>query len=238
MILEFDAGNTLLKWRLLRADGQRFAGGRLAAEELKVLHLEQPVSRVRAASVADPAVDQVLVAWVRERYGLAVEFASTQAAWGGVVNSYRDPSRMGVDRWLAMLAAFGRTQGACCVVDCGSAITVDFLSDTGRHQGGYIMPGLRLLRRGLLGNTSRIQVEAPSQGFPVVPGRSTAEAVNHGINLMFAAVVERLLSDLQARPQLPQLWVTGGDGELFTQLAGCGQLVPELVMDGLACAVP
>ncbi|MDP1069535.1 type III pantothenate kinase, partial [Klebsiella pneumoniae] len=77
--------------------------------------------------------------------------------------------RMGVDRWLAMLAAWQRVGQSCWVVDCGSAITLDLLDAEGRHQGGYILPGLRLMQQSLLGNTAEVRVDRDVEHYSVAP---------------------------------------------------------------------
>lgn len=61
--------------------------------------------------------------------------------------AYEDPSKMGVDRFLAILAANNyHFQKNLLIIDIGSAITVDVVDKNGQHQGGLIMPGLRALR--------------------------------------------------------------------------------------------
>ncbi|MBY4676884.1 type III pantothenate kinase [Marinobacterium arenosum] len=239
MILEIDVGNTFLKWRLLAADHVVERGRCYSGQLAQGMPEQWPdrVCRVRIGSVAGAEVDALLERYCRQRWQLVPQFARTAAAAGGVRNSYQDPARMGVDRWLAMLAAFNDAGGACCVVDCGSAITVDYVAADGVHQGGYIMPGLRLLKESLLSNTARILVDQSLEQFDTRPGTHTSAAVEHGINLMFQALQEKILADLESRPQPVPLYITGGDGELFHRLAGCGCYRPELVMDGLVWAL-
>lgn len=237
MILELDAGNTFIKWRLLDLSGSVTERGRLLTAELSGYAgwPDRTVCFARASSVAGVEVNQALSVSIRKHFGVSLCFATTQAAQAGVTNSYTDPSRMGVDRWMVMLAAWQECQRSCCIVDCGSAITVEYLQSDGGHQGGYIVPGLRLLKSGLLKNTAEIQVDRSVEGFVTEPGRDTSAAVTQGINLMFVALQEKLLRELPA--DMP-LYITGGDGELFWQLAGRGVYRAELVMDGLRYAQP
>ncbi len=97
----------------------------------------------------------------------------------GVTIRYSDPSRLGVDRWLAMLAAHAASTKACLVVDCGTALTIDKLTASGEHCGGYIIPGLALMRRSLEENT-RIRLNKEFEAGGVALGHSTDEAVYHG----------------------------------------------------------
>lgn len=230
MILEIDAGNTFIKWRILQAGGVSDRGRFLTlglGVELSPASWQQ-CDAVRIASVAGAEINSLL----QKCLPVQGAFACTAFTQAGLNNSYTDPSRMGVDRWLAMLAAFHQSETECCVVDCGSAITVDYVGRDGQHLGGYILPGLRLMNQSLQVNTAEVIVDQSIEQFSEQLGTSTSEAVLHGVNYMFAALVSRVVSDVKQRANC-QLFITGGDGALFAQLAGCGELIEDLVMDGL-----
>jgi len=234
MILDIDVGNTLLKWRTVEA-GVVQDHGRCPTKELTTAMPAQwpaQVERVRISNVAGPVVASLLLAYCKARWNCQPEFAVTCHQAAGVTNSYSDPSRMGVDRWLAMLAAYKDCNGACCVVDCGSAITVDYVEQDGQHRGGFIIPGLRLMSESLQSNTAEVLVDRTIEQFETAPGCHTSAAVAHGINFAFKALQEKLVRELED-DALDALYITGGDGVLFHQLAGVGQLHPDLVMEGL-----
>ncbi len=235
MILEIDVGNSFLKWRLREPGRQPLESTRIAVEQLSAQSflMESPVEAVLVASVADESFNQRLAGMVVDA-GLPVPlFARTTKACGGVLNSYEKPELMGVDRWLAMLAVWERAGRQCCVVDCGSAITVDYLDDLGAHRGGFILPGMSLLSSALLAKTARVFIDRPSEGFDPSPGKSTSDAVTGGADFLFDALVQRVLASLA--PEEP-LFITGGDGALFQRLAGRGEWLPDLVLDGLVHA--
>ncbi len=250
-------GNTRLKWRLLQGARTLDRGafgwaveGKRATPWSELAPEVAQLDRIRVASVAGKDRNRELVARVSERWGLNPDFAATTAAAAGVVNSYDDPSGMGVDRWLALVAAYHRTRGACLVVDCGSAVTVELLDNQGCHQGGYIVPGLRLMRRALFSDTEAVKV--PRQVLPpsLEPGNSTESAVNNGLPLMVVGLVDQALQQLRAKvaetsrhERMPPLIVTGGDGEallphLAARLKVEPQSVPDLVLEGLALVLP
>ena len=219
---------------MLNPSAEPQSGRCLVAEYPSVLSDQVAgTERLRVASVAGEAVNEDLRSWARGVLGLEAEFAATGAKASGVTNSYKDPSRMGVDRWLAMVAAYKRQQGACWVVDCGSAITVEQLSEDGVHLGGYIVPGLPLMAKNLLSNTAEIIVDRSIDTFEYAPGTDTSSAVQQGLNWVFRSVAHQL-----AREVSVPVYVTGGDGELFAGLMreyhGDCQYFPELVLDGLA----
>ena len=135
-VLQLDIGNTAAKWRLVVAD-EVSARGRcrfvLGAElPPALLDLATP-DAIWISSVASTALNQHLDTLCRDHWGVAPWFAASESRSGDLVNSYAEPSRLGVDRWLAMLGARARHGGALCVVDVGSAMTMDLAAAVGRH---------------------------------------------------------------------------------------------------------
>ncbi len=233
--LQMDVGNSSAKWRLCH-DGEVLQRGRYVAtdeESARALLTLDPAPRaIWISSVASPKAEQPMAAVLRDCYGVEPWFARTTAEAGGLRNSYREPQRMGVDRWLAMLAGRQRAGGRVCVVDAGSALTIDLVDADGAHEGGYIIPGPALMERALLLDTDRVRFDE-DVGYALDPGRSTAEAVRHGIA---CAQVGALLSVLQRHcaEDTPALYFCGGGGEALMELANCGgELVPDLVFEGL-----
>jgi type III pantothenate kinase len=240
MILEIDAGNTFVKWRYRTGEQNLGLRGRWLTTEFDASCLEvcEALPRqVLVASVAGAEFERLLSQAIAKRWKCPVRFARSSASAAGVRNSYADPSRMGVDRWLVMLAAWQRYHAPCCIVDCGSAITIDLLDAAGQHQGGYILPGLRLMRNVLTGTTAGILVDRDIESFSTEPGCDTSSAVAHGTNLMFAALAQRLPAIIDRLAPDSKLLITGGDGPLLHSLVGQGELLPDLVMDGLRWAL-
>lgn len=234
--LQLDMGNSSAKWRLLRgadivARGRYLPGDEASAEEL--LSLDTAPEKIWISSVAAVAAERELVERLLECWGVQPWFARTQARTGELVNSYEDPSRMGTDRWLAMLGARARHNGALCVVDAGSALTIDLVAASGAHEGGYIIPGPYLMERALLLDTDRVRFEEDIE-YELAPGNSTAEAVRHGIALAQAGAVTMALESAGS-PR--QLFYCGGGGERLQTLVGRGgEFVGDLVFEGLEIA--
>jgi type III pantothenate kinase len=138
---------------------------------------------------------------------------------------------MGVDRWLAMLGARERERGKLCVIDAGSALTIDIVSAAGQHEGGYIIPGAALMERALLLDTDRVRF-AEEVGDDLAPGTSTAAAVRHGIMLAQAGAVSLAIEKAGSEPMA--LLFCGGTGETLMKLVDRGgQWLPDLVFEGL-----
>lgn len=198
--------------------------------------------RVRVASVRSQEWLGELEQRMREAWQVGIEVARSTRQAAGVTSAYRDAGMLGVDRWLAMLAARKRCTGLCVVIDCGTALTLDILEEDGRHRGGYIVPGLALQWRALEG-TARIRLsgEAMVPGADPAPGLSTDEAVRHG---SISMVGGWLVNDAAVRQagSGQGLFMAGGDADLLTpvlQRAGLNvRREPDLVLDGLALALP
>jgi type III pantothenate kinase len=144
-----------------------------------------------------------------------------------------------VDRWLAMIAARRLVQGAFAVVCAGTAVTFDAVDAGGRHLGGLILPGDRLMIESMANNAHQIPlVPAATQavrGLDLL-GRSTAEAVSRGSRLALAAAVDRAVEQVaESLAQELAVVVTGGDAPVLAPwLESKVSVSPDLVLDGLA----
>jgi type III pantothenate kinase len=237
--LQLDVGNSSAKWRLL-CQGEVSARGKYVADDPAstevLLGCGDRIDAIWISSVASAESEGSLATLLKQRWGVAPWFARTAGISGDLVNSYADPSRMGVDRWLAMLGARSRSAQRLCVVDAGSALTIDFVAADGRHEGGYIIPGPGLMERALLLDTDRVRFDE-AVDYSLTPGRSTAEAVRHGIALSQVGAVATALEKAVAGEAAsePELFFCGGGGEfLVNSLGRGGHYVPDLVFDGLA----
>lgn len=234
MILDIDAGNTRIKWRVL--DGSRVVahGDQLTELIRQGVPLEvgavQRLDRIRLSCVAGEDIVNNLQSQFSDQFDVQLELAEVTESAASVVCGYRDYAQLGIDRWLAVVAAYAKNSDAVIVVDAGSAVTVDIVSAEAVHQGGYIVPGLQLMHKALWQGTDRIKVGAKQSADMNSPGLSTDEALDKGCLLLLIAMIESLVSKYKAR-----LVVTGGDGELL-QNALCveAELYPDLVLEGLA----
>lgn len=194
--------------------------------------------RVVAASVAAPAARATLVEASRQAIGSEPEFVEATAEAAGVRNGYSNPAQLGVDRWLAIIGAFHRQRAATCVIDVGTAMTVDAVNDTGVHLGGFIVPGPRLMVSVLLTGTSDLAGRASwaSMTDPTWFANNTRDAIEKGCRIALARLAEDALRRLPAHAGAkPRLQLTGGDAELLLPWLDVEvDLVPDLVLQGLA----
>ncbi|MBM87205.1 MAG: pantothenate kinase [Gammaproteobacteria bacterium] len=242
MILELDVGNTRIKWRRKSMIGDEVIADGVFPDENEFLSAslrhEKP-QVFRFSSVRSQLLTERLVSWSCKHWNLEPLIAKVSRKCGGVTVNYPDVSRLGVDRWLALLAGYKIASGACVIVDCGTAFTLDSIANTGNHLGGYILPGLALTRQSLEANTS-ISLSAEAIYSSIALGNSTDEAVLNGSLAALVALVEKEVAKLKALEGSCRLIFTGGDAGLLKDSSKfiCSELVPSLVLDGLDIACP
>lgn len=247
MILELDCGNSFIKWRVISSDGRERALSGVVDSDSRLFEAlaaspALSITHCRLVSVRSDVETEQLIDRLRGSLGVEAVSAQSASQVGAVRNGYEDFQRLGLDRWLAVLGAYHLGQRACLVVDLGTAVTADFVSADGAHLGGFICPGLPLMRDQLSTHTRRIRYDrqvALAALQELEPGRSTAEAVERGCVLMLRGFVEQQL--LQARARFAdgfEVFLTGGDADLVRDVAPGAQVVPDLVFVGLAIACP
>ena len=227
MRLELDAGNTRIKWRLVANEQVVKRGSDLQGQLAEVNDwLAAQKQAIETCWVS--SVHQAQNQWILAQFPLS-QFAQSQQDQAGLKSSYADASRMGVDRWLAMLAAYSTAPNeAHIVIDAGTAITLDVIQDH-KHVGGYICPGLHLMKSSLLGNTQQVKAESVWQ-LGREPGQGTQACLDHGILDMVCSWIEQQAS---IYPQA-RLWLTGGDAQRLEPLLNRSLVLePDLVLNGL-----
>lgn len=235
-----DLGNSRLKWAqqaagLWRTDAALLNGQANLASLLDSQWRELTAPRqVIVCSVSTPQRLLALEQWVQTRWSVKPHIVHARAEQLGVKNCYRDPQQLGADRWAALIGARGLGASATCIVDCGTAVTVDALSAPGEFLGGVIFPGLRLLRASLAQGTQGI--DATDGAAADCLARSTADGVAAGTFFGLAGAVERLLEEYRRTlGDTMQVLLTGGDAPLLVaRLRVATTLVPDLVLKGLA----
>ncbi|MFL1503955.1 pantothenate kinase [Pseudomonas sp. O64] len=247
MILELDCGNSFIKWRVLgsaiaSASAEGIVGSDLALIESLIAIPGLLLTRCRLVSVRASEETGKLVEALQEAFGVTVSCAAPAREMAGVRNGYEEFERLGLDRWLAMLGGFKLASGNCLVLDFGTAATADFIATDGEHLGGFICPGMPLMRSQLRTHTRKIRYDdaAAEQAMErLSPGRTTVEAVERGCTLMLRGFV---LTQLElARRYWGDdftVFLTGGDADLVSDAVPQARFVPDLVFVGLAMACP
>ena len=190
--------------------------------------------KILISNVAGPAIAEQIRTCVRENWGMEPCFVPVTREWGGLVNGYAEIEQLGVDRWLALLAAWEMYHGFICVVSCGTAVTIDIATAGGRHLGGLIIPGFELMQRSLNQATQGINA-TPTRDPILAPGTTTDACVSNGALYAISSLLDRVMDDLEAQHgAAPVLLLTGGDAVPIGRcLSHPFRLNPGLVLEGL-----
>ena len=243
--LLFDVGNSRLKWGLYE-HGRIGKSGSIAHEKLHdagfaalTTRLPRRVDQVLASNVAGASFATRLSGQITMHCGAEVHFARSEKAAHGLVNAYRQPRRLGVDRWVAMIGAYSELRSALCVVDAGTAVTIDVVDRSGTHIGGQILPGLHAMAEALRADTSEIPparktLKTAGHGIEMFAG-NTDNAIGNGVFNAVCGAVERAVRCLRSAGHRPKIVLTGGDASrILQQLDGKVLHRPNLVLQGLA----
>lgn len=247
MILELDCGNSFIKWRVIHVDDAVIVGGGIVDSDQTLMDQVSALASIRITacrivSVRSEEETETLTALIARVFAVQAQVAQSAAEMAGVRNGYTDYQRLGMDRWLAALGAFHLAKRACLVIDLGTAAKADFVAANGEHLGGYICPGMPLMRGQLRTHTRRIRYDDASAEralASLAPGRSTVEAVERGCVLMLQGFVRTQVE--QAREMWGEdftVFLTGGDAPLVKDALPDARVVPDLVFVGLAMACP
>lgn len=240
MILLVDIGNTRLKWA--QSDRARLFGHGYATYSADRIHkdlidcwekLERP-ERIIVSNVAGPVIKQAVSEWVFEKWLRRAEFITAEQKACGVTSAYSDPATLGADRWASLIATHDKFKEPACIVDCGTATTIDVLTANGEHLGGLILPGVTLMRGSLTENTS--DIGGATSGGTSLLTRTTEDAVAAGSLYATVGLVDKVMSHVKATQGTPvECVLTGGDAELVRPLLiqSC-RYEPDLVLQGLA----
>ena len=172
-----------------------------------------------------------LTTWCRKHDRPVPEFVRVGQGEKRLTVGYREPVRLGVDRYVAMLGATQSVRSPFVVADCGTAVTVDAVDERRVHRGGVILPGIRLMRESL-----RTGAGVQSPGRPRLFADNTGDAIEGGIHIGLAAAIDRIGKEMADTMEgVATLVLTGGDGEALREyLAHDWTYDPLLLMRGLA----
>jgi type III pantothenate kinase len=274
-VLLVDIGNTRIKWTIWRdgrlgrmraafhagwsqRDYERELFGGPAPRGLTSRAFPQRERRLRearskgrpaaisVASVAGAGANRLLARAAAHAWGVRPRFIVTSRRAAGVTTRYVDTWRLGVDRFAGVIGARSLLgAGGACVINVGTAVTIDLLDARGVHRGGVILPGPRMMVSSLVKGTAGIGKRARDhasssatrgRGHAGLFARSTRDAIERGARYAVASAVDRAVLEAQrVLGEIPRVLLTGGGAEEIDPLIQAHYIrVPDLVLRGIA----
>lgn len=243
MDLLIDSGNSRIKWAYsqggqLRAHGSAARGAGIPDAAQAAWQAGPCPTRVMVANVAGHRFAVQLDQWLQARWQLVAECIQVNPDQGGIHLAYAQPERLGVDRWLAMVAAVHDTTGPVAVIDAGTALTLDVVTHDGWHEGGIIVPGIELMAEALLRKSSGIQfgTQGDTAATTTGPlGTDTHSAIEKGSLYAVTGAIEHALARRGATAQSGlSVIICGGHAALvMAELNLQCRPVPDLVLRGM-----
>ena len=247
--LLIDIGNSRIKGRLL----DRRAMAAVDLEPMAIDRLDQLADRWRSSvdpapaialisSVASIDAEASLVRWLRATApAIRIERVVPEQRTAGVTNGYRDPGRLGADRWMALVGAHAlMPDRSMLVCGFGTATTLDLLRHDGDRSGatfigGSILPGFEAMHVALRERTARLDVP---RGAVVDFADNTEDAIAGGVMLaQVGALREAWQRAGERTTSRPDCVIAGGAGRLVVEALDRSGIaihhVPDLVMRGL-----
>jgi type III pantothenate kinase len=252
-ILLVDAGNSRLKWSELSGSGvlstqyaQAYGDRPALAVFIDLLERYPKVTHITLVHVLTQLFADSIQTLCTER-GIALHKVRSKAQGYGIQSGYQEPTRLGTDRFVGLVAAhqLARPQ-PCIVIDCGTAVTLDAIDTQGQHLGGVIFPGLQLSADALIARAQGKLSVAFDENMTVLADH-TSQAIGSGCLFALVGAIEGISARMQtAFTQPAKRILTGGDAtNLQPWLQGDYQIETDLLMQGLryitlegACITP
>jgi len=209
-----DIGNSSVKWHLITA---------AATKKIPVMLQQQYPKDISKSSFIQywemlDKPEKVVVSCVANKH-----------TWQALEQACEELWSIKVERITSVKEGFG------IVVDCGSAITIDVVSQLGKHLGGYILPGFSMMKQSLGMHTAEVQVDLDFITPILTPSNSTQGCVDSAIYLSVIKLIETVFEQQEKQGKEVQCVLTGGDAALVAKLLSIKYvMMPELVLDGLA----
>lgn len=232
LFLIFDVGNTRLKWAAVDSTKQpsdqqkklwdyygsintqslKSAEHRIELSDYISKTLPKPDAIGFSCVAGKEAIDQ-LQSLFPQWEDIQWKQLSGDSTFDGMRTLYQDPSKLGSDRWSAIIGARSLSKVNTLIINAGTATTIDLLGANGVHHGGWILPGLELMHKSLETNTAQLPLavrNSSPQGF----GTATNEAIIGGCDAAQIGAIQYAFN-LAKQMNLPieKIWLDGGNAK-------------------------
>lgn len=255
MILAIDIGNTNTHLGFY-ADGKFIANETIPNTSLNKRFLEKVikinggkkiisvVQNVLLCSTC-PKMDPIIIEWSKKVFKIKPLRAGEDFSIP-IINRTTEPERVGKDRLLNALAAYQITAGKyprsfIIVIDSGTAITFDVVSNNGEFLGGIIAPGFPVLAKSLTRNCVLLPTIIMPKQKPMIIGKNTNSAMASGIYYgtigLVKNIIQELVSNVRIKSPKLRIILTGGDSKsIKSKIPFKSKIVLHLTLKGLVWA--
>jgi len=243
MKLLVDIGNSRVKWALLSANAlleqQAKSHNNNAAAICEWLFRQQKFSQIVLAHVLGDQFNRE-ISEIAKQHSINLLIVHSELQAYGIETTYLQADKLGVDRFITMLAAHHlNTKRDCIVIDCVTATTIDAIDATGKHIGGVIFPGLQLCEDSLINkakNLLKIKQELKDSELNLL-AKTTAQGVKTGCHYSLAATIDRICKEMEqvivSQHTVKRIICGGNAKDIHTLLDGEYELNENLLMQGL-----
>jgi type III pantothenate kinase len=240
MELLLDIGNSSINWAI-EEQGAFSSTGFFSYKktdfenDIQALASFNKPDNILVSNVAGVPILNLLNNWTQQNWQLQCRQPKVSKQFKELKNSYYDPEQMGLDRWLAMIAAWENFQTAICLVGCGTAMTIDLIDENGNHLGGYIVPGVELMQKTLVNNTEQIDITLKNIS-SLECANDTQAAVTNGTFLATVAMIDRVVDKFveQSNTEVKCIMSGGMANSINQLLTKTFKYEPDLVLKGLS----
>lgn len=233
--LVIDSGNSFIKWGLFNNDHwltqNSISYDAVSDLETEFKFFPEPYLIIISHVARDKTKNEICRSI--SRWPTQLIWHHSQSYQCGVSNGYSNPNQLGSDRWAALIAAWNIEQKACLVINAGTAVTIDTLSDSGKFLGGIILPGVHLMLNSLYSGT-QLESDKPGtyENFPV----NTQNAIHSGIIQSLVGAIDRMYGILstQLKHSSINCIISGGNASLLSSFIKYPtKIIDNLVLEGL-----
>lgn len=253
-----DIGNSRIKWAFIQNNkiaSQGFASSlvEISPEFLLIL---KSAEKIYVANVADKKNIIEIKKIISKKQ--KVIFLTSPKNYKYFVNSYQQPQKLGVDRFLAMWGLINSQEIKAVlranvnkkiinvvIVMCGTAVTIEVLQLTqnlkkiikAQFIGGVIMPGLMTMASSL--NLAAANLPKINSGsFKKINNPqaiNTEQAIQIGVVNALCGGIEKTIVNITKKNKIAQVFITGGDAQVVAQNLDVikNKIVPDLVIKGM-----
>jgi type III pantothenate kinase len=222
--LVIDIGNSRTKLALFNQHDLMF---NLAVDSFNLSHLqmlmaEHPLMQQVILSTVK-AHDEELIAFLKKKFGYFIILDHSTLL--PIENLYETPETLGKDRLAAAVGANELFPDQnLLVIDAGTAITYDLVSEKNQFIGGNISPGLEMRFKALNYFTGKLPLIEQSDEYQII-GRNTPDAIRAGVQNGIISEMEKTIDIFNRNYQNLQIVMTGGDSIFFDKKLNCSIFV-------------